>query len=61
MRTYKGLIAAARARNTAFLAALTEDEIVHLNSALEKLATLAIGMERAGPDHDGRTAATITG
>src|SRR5690606_38066587 len=47
MRTYEGLIAAARARNDAFFAALTEDEIVHLDSALEKLAKVAISMERA--------------
>ena len=46
-RKYEGLIAAARARNTAFLAALTDEEIVHLDSALEKLANLAISMERA--------------
>ncbi|MFC6018359.1 MarR family winged helix-turn-helix transcriptional regulator [Plantactinospora solaniradicis] len=59
-RTYRGLIAAARIRNTAFLSALTEDEIVHLNSALEKLATLAIGMERAGPGDEGGAAADIT-
>jgi DNA-binding MarR family transcriptional regulator len=45
--TYEGLIAAARARNTAFLSVLTDDEIKHLDSALEKLAATAIGMERA--------------
>jgi DNA-binding MarR family transcriptional regulator len=52
-RTYEALIAAARTRNTAFLSALTEDEFVHFNSALEKLAALAINMERverARPD-----------
>ena len=47
MRVYEGLIAAARARNDAFFAALTEDEILHLDSALEKLAKVAISMERA--------------
>lgn len=46
-RTYNGLIAAARARNTIFLSVLTPEEIEHLDSALEKLATLAIAMERA--------------
>lgn len=59
-RTYRGLIAAARARNTAFLAALTEDEIVHLNSALEKLANLAIAMERTGPNYEGGADADTT-
>lgn len=47
VRTYEGLIDAARERNRAFLSVLTEDEMKHLDSALEKLAAAAIGMERA--------------
>jgi DNA-binding MarR family transcriptional regulator len=44
--TYEGLISAARARNEAFLSALDRDEVATLNRALEKLATIAIALEK---------------
>jgi DNA-binding MarR family transcriptional regulator len=44
---YRGLIAAAADRNAAFLACLTPEEQLHLDSALEKLATLARSMRQA--------------
>lgn len=44
---YNGLIAAARARNTAFLDALSRQEIKVLDSALDELLTVAIGLEHA--------------
>ena len=47
LATYEGLISAARARNTAFLSVLDRDEITALDSALEKLLTIAIAMEKA--------------
>lgn len=47
LRMYEGLISAARTRNTAFLGALTEQEIMDLDSALDKLLTIAIGLEHA--------------
>jgi DNA-binding MarR family transcriptional regulator len=45
--TYDGLIAAARARNAAFLSALSRKQVRYVDDALEKLATVAIAMERA--------------
>ena len=42
---YKGLIAAANERNDAFLLCLTPDEREVLDSALDKLATLARALE----------------
>lgn len=45
--TYEGLISAARARNAAFMSVLSREEIQHLDAALEKLATIAIAMEKA--------------
>lgn len=44
---YKGLIAAANERNDAFLVCLTEPERIALDSALRKLGTLALALERA--------------
>ena len=41
------MISAARARNAAFLSVLSREEIQHLDAALEKLATIAIAMEKA--------------
>lgn len=42
---YSGLIAAANERNQAFLVCLTEEERVALESALDKLATVARALE----------------
>ena len=44
---YNGLIAAARARNAAFLGSLSTQEITILDSALDTLLTVAIGLEHA--------------
>ncbi|WP_433272297.1 MarR family winged helix-turn-helix transcriptional regulator [Actinosynnema sp. CS-041913] len=44
---YRGLITAANERDRAFLVCLTEPERAALDSALEKLATLARALERA--------------
>lgn len=44
---YEGLIAAANERNDAFLVCLTPEEQIALDSALEKLATLARALERS--------------
>lgn len=45
--TYQGLITAANERNDAFLVCLTQAEREALDSALDKLATLARALERS--------------
>jgi DNA-binding MarR family transcriptional regulator len=44
---YRSLISAATERNNAFLACLSAEERLHLDSALEKLATLARALRQA--------------
>ncbi|MGC7094954.1 MarR family winged helix-turn-helix transcriptional regulator [Amycolatopsis lurida] len=52
-RVYRGLITAANERDAAFLAILSDEEAAVLQSALDKLAELALAVEqreRAHPD-----------
>ena len=44
---YRNLMAAAAERNAAFLACLSDEERLHLDSALNKLATLARALRQA--------------
>lgn len=63
VRIYEGLIAAARERNSTFLGSLSEHEIATLDAVLDKLLTLAIGMEhaeRAAAEADALRASGVT-
>ncbi|MFJ9131305.1 MarR family winged helix-turn-helix transcriptional regulator [Streptomyces sp. NPDC102340] len=50
VEVYRGLIGAANERDEAFAAALTASEVRALESALEKLADLALSLEREERD-----------
>ncbi|WP_406151004.1 MarR family winged helix-turn-helix transcriptional regulator [Streptomyces sp. NBC_01012] len=51
IEAYRGLIRAANERDAAFAAALSEDETLALERALEKLAELALSLERQEREH----------
>ncbi|MFE4214876.1 MarR family winged helix-turn-helix transcriptional regulator [Streptomyces sp. NPDC056844] len=51
IEVYRGLIRAANERDAAFAAALSQDEALALGRALEKLAELALSLERQEREH----------
>ncbi|MFD4902605.1 MarR family winged helix-turn-helix transcriptional regulator [Streptomyces sp. NPDC057699] len=51
IEVYRGLIRAANERDAAFAAALSQDETLVLGRALEKLAELALSLERQEREH----------
>jgi DNA-binding MarR family transcriptional regulator len=54
-RVYRGLIAAANERDAAFLEILSPDECETLLRALDKLADVALAIEKREREHSGRS------